>query len=101
MRSLLRGHTLYVEKDQMSELPEDRFYIRDLIGLTVITDGGETLGKLKEILQSGPVDVFRVVGDNSELMFPALKRVIIKTDIDAKRITVAAAALKEVAVYDD
>ncbi len=97
----LRGKTLYVEKTQIRELPEDRFFIRDLIGMTVITDDGEPLGTLKEILQHGAVDVYRVEDEGKGLMFPALKRVIKKTDIKAKQITVDTASLKEVVVYDD
>ena len=96
----MRGKTLYIEKSQIDSLPEDRFLIRDLIGMAVAASNGEVLGELIDIFQHGPVDVYRVEGKRG-FMFPALKRVILKTDVKAGVIIVDEKALGEVAVYDD
>ena len=98
---MLRGQTLFVEKSQIDYLPKDLFLIRDLIGMAVKTSEGEKLGELKEIFQHGPVDVYQVKSSLKGFMFPALKRVILKTDIDNNELIIDFEALSEVAVYDD
>jgi len=96
----LRGRLLYVEKSAISDLPENRFLIRDLIGSKVLNEKEKELGVLSEILQHGAVDVYCVKSIDNGFMFPALKRVIIKVDIEEKTIHVDAKALSEVSVYD-
>jgi len=97
----LRGSLLYADERVFPKLPEDNFYIRDLIGLAVVTEKGETLGKITEVLQHGAVDVYCVGSEKAAFMFPALKRVILKTDIAAGEMVLESQALSEVAVYED
>ncbi len=96
----LRGSILYADQRAFPRLPENSFYIRDLIGLAVVTEKGEALGRITEVLQHGAVDVYCVKGEKA-FMFPALKRVMLKTDIAAKEMVLDKAALSEVAVYED
>lgn len=97
----LRGKVLFAEKSAFPELPKDTYYIRDLMGLLVETEDGKPLGKITEILQHGAVDVYCVKSKTSSMMFPALSRVIISTDISAGKMVLKKAALSEVAVYED
>ena len=84
----------------MLKLPKNRWFIVDLVGLKVVDTEGNELGTLKEVLQPGATDVYSVVGPRS-FLFPALKRVIKNVDIEAGLMVLDAAALQEVAVYDD
>ena len=61
-------------------LEEDEYYTRDLYGMQVVTDEGET----------GANDVYAVKkdGDAKELLIPAIKDCILKVDIDARVMTV-------------
>ncbi len=95
----LRGVTLYTEADE-AELNEGEYYIADLIGCKIVDSEEKTLGKLTNIYQHGAADVYEVKGEKS-FMMPALKRVIINTDINAKTITVDSETLAEVIVYED
>ncbi len=95
---LMRGVFLYLDREDFKELNEHEHYVCDLIGIKVVDETGEKLGTLKEILQHGAADVYVVKGDKS-LMFPALKRVIIR--VENGEIVVDSKALSEVAVYDD
>lgn len=97
----LRGALLYADSQAFPALPQDSFYIRDLIGLEVETEEGKPLGKIIEVLQHGAVDVYCVKSENKAFMFPALKRVMIKTDITAGKMVLDKSALSEVAVYED
>lgn len=97
---LLRGKELLVHRDDAVPLPEGRYFIVDLIGLSVLDSQGQELGRLDDILQAGGNDVYCVKGARN-FMFPALKRVIVKVDIPGGRMVLNEQALSEVAVYDD
>ncbi len=101
MAEALRGRLLYADKSAFPKLPKDIYYIRDLVGLSVVTESGKALGKISDVLQHGAVDVYCVAGEGMSMMFPALNRVIISTDIAAGRMVLNEAALNEVAVYED
>jgi 16S rRNA processing protein RimM len=93
----LRGAFLYVRRDQALPLPEGSWYISDLIGCVVEDSEGNALGILKDVMQAGAADVYVVHGGGRELLFPALKRLLLDVDVRAKKIVVDAAVLKEVA----
>ncbi len=98
----LRGAYLAVERKDAIDLPEGRHFICDLIGCSIEEPSGARLGALREILQHGAADVYAVALDSGgELLFPALKRVLLSVDTAQKRIIVDPGALKEVAVYED
>ena len=69
-------------------LEEGAHFIVDLIGLEVVTDTGEILGTLTEVLQPGANDVYVVKKDGKEILLPAIPDVIKNIDIDGKKITV-------------
>ena len=87
--SSFRNKYLYVDKTTIAELPSDEFYFHQLLGLTVITDTGETLGSISDILQTGANDVY-VVSDKAgrEILLPAIQDVIMKVDLAQKIIRV-------------
>ena len=95
----LRNAACCMEKPE-EDLPEGAYYISDLIGLSVKDTEGKLLGVLTEVIDTGAADVYVVKELGSSLMFPALKRVIVETDIAGKTMTVDAQSLSEVAVYE-
>lgn len=56
----LKGTRLYVPADALPELDEDEFYIKDLIGLTVLDTSGTTLGKVKNVESFGHHDALEI-----------------------------------------
>ena len=95
----LRDMELSVLRKQATKLPEDSWFVADLVGCTVRDNTGQELGVVSDILQNGSVDVYVV--DDGKLMFPALKRVLLQVDVECQSIVVDALALLEVAVYAD
>ncbi len=83
----LIGKILYINRDDV-ELPEDVWFIQDIIGLEVVdADTGAGYGKVDEIYQNGGADVYSLKApDGTQLMFPAIPEVLIKTDIDEGKI---------------
>ena len=62
-------------------LPEGEYYHYQLIGLRVLTEDGEDLGQVREILETGSNDVYVVSGESDELLLPALAEVILKVEV--------------------
>ena len=82
----LRGALVKIPPEKALPLGEGEYYIRDLIGLEVVTDAGEILGTLTEVLRTGANDVYVVGG---KLMIPAIRECVLDVDIDEKRMTVS------------
>lgn len=74
-----RGRILYVKKEE--NLPEGRYYIADLIGLSVVTEDG-VLGTISDVLQTGANDVYEVKRKGEKPAYlPAIKEVIKEVNI--------------------
>ena len=80
----LRNAEVYVEEDDLEELPEDTFYVRDLEGLKVIDDDtDEEVGVISEVIQNAAQDVYMIsFNDGGEALVPAVKEFIKLVDID-------------------
>ena len=83
-----RQNSLYVTREQAVPLKEDEFFIADLIGLIVEDEDGNVLGTLKDVLKTGANDVYIVENKDEEILLPAIKQCILKTDLKEKKMTV-------------
>ncbi len=85
----LIGKMLYFDRESV-ELPEDTWFIQDIIGLEVYdADTGKCYGKVDDIYQNGTADVYSVkTPSGGQLMFPAIPEVLLDTDIDGGRLTI-------------
>ena len=70
-------------------------------GWTVSFEDGEVAGEVVDVLQHGAADVWVLDKDRKQILFPALKRVFVSEDYEAKKIVVSRKAFYEVAVYED
>lgn len=78
-----RQKDLLITRDQAVKLSPDENFIVDLIGLTVMTDEGEILGVMKDVLQTGANDVYIVkMADGKEVLLPAIKDCILNVDLE-------------------
>jgi len=85
----VKDFDVYITEDDLRELPEDTFYVRDLIGMKVIDEGeyGE-IGTLKDVLQNTSQDVYVVrTADGRDVLIPAVKDFIKSVDQVASVIT--------------
>ena len=84
-----KGSMLKVSEEYQTELSDDEFYFHQIVGCTVITDEGEELGTVKEILTPGANDVWVVKMNNGkEILIPYIDDVVLHVDINNKKITV-------------
>lgn len=92
----LCGRMVYVSSENIPDLPEGEYYHHQLLGLTVRTEEGRTLGVLAEILATGANDVYVVRPPEPEpgfpapadILLPAIEEVIREIDLDAQTISV-------------
>ena len=85
----LRQAELYVSRDNAVPLGEGEYYIGDLIGMEVITDEGESLGILDDVIETGANDVYSVNSKKyGNVLIPAIEHCIIKVNIETGSMTV-------------
>lgn len=84
----LTGTKLYAERAQLPATEAEEFYLADLIGLSAVTEAGESLGTVRDVEEHG-AGAFLVVGEGrSERLLPFTRAVVPVVDIAAGRLTV-------------
>ena len=76
----LRGELVAVKIKDAAPLKEGEYYHHQIIGLKVVTDAGEELGSVAEIIETGANDVYVVRGQGAEVLLPAIKSMILKIE---------------------
>ncbi len=73
---------LYVTRGQAVPLAENEYFIADLIGLKAVSDEGEDLGKVADVIQSAANDIYVIEKDGTpDLLIPAISECIKKVDL--------------------
>ena len=84
-----KGCLLKVRERDLQELDEGEFYYHEIIGCKVVTDDGEELGTIREILAPGANDVWVVErGKGKPVLIPYIDDVVLHVDVADKRVTV-------------
>jgi 16S rRNA processing protein RimM len=84
-----RGRELRIEQVAAPTLPAGTYYWTQILGLRVVTDLGEPLGTVTDILETGANDVYVITdGAGKELLIPAAPGVVQHVDLDAQTMTV-------------
>lgn len=85
----LRGAILWIPAGQIATLPDDQFYVHDLIGMRVFHVNGTHLGVVTDVLAMPGNDLFVIrTPDGSEALLPAVKAFVRAVDTPARVITV-------------
>lgn len=83
----LIGSYLSVTRDELVQLEEGDFYQFEVIGMGVVSEEGEHLGTISEIMQFPANDVWRIEGKQAFLL-PAIKDVVKKVDREKREVTI-------------
>ncbi len=84
----LRGWSVWLTREQIGPLEEDRWFVQDIVGIDVYTDGDEYLGKLAEVMHMPGNDVYVVRKGEKEILLPVIDDVIRSVDIDSGRMVI-------------
>lgn len=87
----MKNKDIFITEDDLEELPEDTFYIRDLIGMTVVdAETGRLIGILKDVLQPSSQDVYVVKREEgSDIMIPAVGQFIREVSLTDRIVKVS------------
>jgi 16S rRNA processing protein RimM len=86
---MLRNQLLYVRTGDRPPLPEGEYYQHQLISLDVVSDTGEVIGKVSEILETGASDVLVIRPElGPEVLIPVRDDFIRQIDLAQRTITV-------------
>lgn len=86
----LKGATVAVHRESLPDPEEGHYYLADLVGLEVVTEGsGEALGTIRRLFSNGAQDVMEV-GDvaGKVRLLPWVPAVVKAVDIEGGRVTV-------------
>ena len=85
----LVGATIMVSPQERVDLPEDFFWVDDLIGLDVRDMEGNLLGTVSDFFAAGGHETYEVCDDNGASHYiPAVPQFVKNIDLDSKTITV-------------
>jgi 16S rRNA processing protein RimM len=87
----LRGARIFVSRTSFPTPDADEFYWVDLIGLSVINKGGEVLGTVTGLMETGPHCVLQVQADGPdapERLIPFVDAYVGKVDLPTRQIHV-------------
>lgn len=84
-----RQKSLYVTRKDAVRLKKDEYFIADLMGISVVDEKEQPVGKLKDVMETGANDVYVIeMSDGRELLLPAIRQCILNVDIEAGKMQV-------------
>ena len=86
----LKTKDVFITEADLKELPEDTFYIRDLIGMEVENiETGEKIGVMKDVLQNTAQDIYLIkTAGGRDVLIPAVSEFIKEINPDERKIRV-------------
>jgi len=84
-----RNQIVYVKSVDRPPLEDGEYYHHQLIGLHVVSEAGETIGTVTEILETGASDILVVIPNSGpEVLIPVASAFIHEIDLNKREITV-------------
>ncbi|MEL7655244.1 MAG: ribosome maturation factor RimM [Bacillota bacterium] len=84
-----KGQDIYFDKEDIRVLPEDTYYIFDLIGLEVKEENGNVLGVVSDVIQNTAQDLYEVETEKkNKFLIPAVDEFILNIDMKNRTMTV-------------
>jgi 16S rRNA processing protein RimM len=82
-RPVERGTLLSVRREDLAPLPDDAFYVSDLIGLQVVDEHGNVVGVVRDVNHGPANDALEL---DSGLLLPLVEDCIREVDVDGGRV---------------
>ena len=92
-----RNWDIYCDKEAVI-LPDDRYFVDDIVGCQVYLDNGQYVGQVTAVLQYGAADVYVCKSEKGEVSFPVLKDLLLSVNVQTKQIKLAGNRFNEVAL---
>lgn len=88
-RAILVGKDVYVRDEEMPELEDDSYYVKDMIGVQVYDESEGYIGNIKSVFFTPANDVYEIeTEDGKTVLIPAVKEFIENIDMANKKMNV-------------
>lgn len=84
----LRGAEIGVRREDVWPVPEDTYYVFELIGCRVVSETGRDVGVIDDVWKMPANDVFAVTSGSREVLIPVVKSVVRKIDLERKVVVI-------------
>lgn len=85
----LKNQMVYMAEEDLEELPEGVYYVKDMIGMDVVSSEGLHLGKLRDVNTNTPQKVYEVERPGKkDILIPGVDEFILDIDMEKRVITV-------------
>lgn len=84
----LKGEDIYFKEEFLEELPQDNYYVRDLIGLKVVFKDGSEAGIIKDVLKGGAQDLLEIEMREKTVLLPFVGEFVPRVDMEKKQIII-------------
>ena len=85
-RSVPRGATLAVQREELPEPEPDAYYVFQLVGLAVEEEGGRPLGTVTDVAPAPANDALVL---DSGILLPLVESCVLEVDLEQRRVLVA------------
>lgn len=86
----LIGKKVYISEKDLRELPEDTYYVKDLIGCKVFDEAKGFIGKINYVIQNSSQDIYEVETESKKfILIPAVGEFIKEVDIENRTVRVS------------
>jgi 16S rRNA processing protein RimM len=84
----LAGFELRVSADALHPLPSGSYYRHDLIGCSVETPGGDTIGRVKDVEGDAAGSRLVVESRNGDVLIPIAEGICVEIDVAGRKVLV-------------
>lgn len=85
----LRGEEVYIRETDAAPLAEDEYFVHQLYGLKVLSEAGEEIGTVREVMSTGANDVLVVARKGQpDALIPVVKDFVAELDIPGGRAVI-------------
>jgi 16S rRNA processing protein RimM len=83
-----RGRFVFAAAKDAITLTRGSYFIHDIVGMNVLTEAGEQIGIVRDVMQLPANDVWVVAAGEKEILIPAMKEVIRSVDVQRRVIVI-------------
>ncbi len=79
----MRGKYLLIDRENARKLPDDSYYIADLIGLAAVDENGAAIGTVSDVIQNPAHDIYEILAaDGRKILVPAVDEFVLNVDLE-------------------
>jgi 16S rRNA processing protein RimM len=84
----LQGLYLLRRREELEALDEGEVFYHQLLGMTVVTKGGEEVGQIVEVYELRPADLLEVRGPSKTHLIPFISSLVREVDVEGRKLVI-------------